>query len=83
MPARPEPKWLTVREVAEELGIAEVSVRKLIHAGKLPAYRPTTVTLRVRVEDLDNYMNSRPVAGPAALRDGRRGGKKPGPRVDR
>lgn len=45
-------KLLTVREVAEELGINEGEVVDLAETGKLPAYKIGGVYLRFKVEQV-------------------------------
>ncbi len=49
-------KFLTVPEVAAELGISERSVWRLIEEGELPAHRFGAST-RIRREDLDSYID--------------------------
>lgn len=60
-PSRPLKKnrFLTLREVAEELGISERSAWRLVEQDKLPAHEFGAST-RVSREDLDGYIeNSR------------------------
>jgi excisionase family DNA binding protein len=56
---------LTVAEVAAELKVTDVTVRRLIRAGRLAAYRSSyTGALRVTREALDAYQRNQwePVA---------------------
>jgi excisionase family DNA binding protein len=48
-------RFLSIREVAEELGISERSVWRLIEDGELPVHRFGSST-RVKREDLDAYI---------------------------
>jgi len=72
--------WARVAEIAEELGIHDQLIRKLVHQGKIPASRLGDHYILVSREGLDSYLKSNPVRGPNPLRDGRRNGKKPGRR---
>lgn len=74
------PEYLTVAEVARLLRLSDQAVRRLVHAGALPGYRLGDVEIRILRGDVDAYLLSRPVRGPAECRDGRRHGKKPGRR---
>ena len=48
-------KFLTIREVTDELGISERSVWRLIEDDKLPAHKFGSST-RIRRSDLDDYI---------------------------
>ena len=48
-------RFLTIREVADELGISERSVWRLIEDNELPAHKSGSST-RVRRSDLDDYI---------------------------
>jgi excisionase family DNA binding protein len=64
-------EWLTPREVADLLAVTVGTVRKWIHAGKLPASRTPGGRFRIRVEDLDLEPARdppRPVPGPETSR---------------
>lgn len=55
-PPRPKRKaFLSVREVAEELGISERSAWRLVEQGELPVHEFGGST-RVKREDLDAYV---------------------------
>lgn len=55
---------LTVREVAETMRVSTMTVYRLIRAGELPAIR-VGKHFRIRVEDLDTYLEERTVPGAA------------------
>lgn len=50
--------YLTVREVAAVLRVSNMTVYRLINAGELPALR-VGKSLRLRKDDLDDYLASR------------------------
>jgi excisionase family DNA binding protein len=52
---------LTVQEVAKQLGMHPISVRRAIHRGQLPAVRVGTKIL-IPVKALDEFLESRPAA---------------------
>jgi len=45
-----------VKEVANLLKVAPITVYKAIKEGSLPAYKAGKKSLRIRQEDLDNYI---------------------------
>ncbi|MCM8780091.1 MAG: helix-turn-helix domain-containing protein [Candidatus Omnitrophica bacterium] len=47
---------LTIRDVAQKLGIDENEVVKLAESGELPAYKVGGVYLRFKKEQVDAYM---------------------------
>jgi excisionase family DNA binding protein len=47
---------LSLREVAERLGVHEKTVSRLIQEGKIAAYR-VGGQIRIAVEDLDRYLS--------------------------
>ena len=51
---------------------------RLAHAKALPSYRIGEVLVVFRPSDVEEYICSHPLDGPASCRDGRRKGKKPG-----
>ena len=55
---RDEPMFLTVQQVAKRLGVSYNSVRGLIDAGALTAYRfgPGRGVYRIDPDDLDDYI---------------------------
>ena len=70
------PTTYTIREVAKILHVTEQTVRKTIHEGALSAFHVGT-NLRVTQEGLLNFIRENVSKGPLAVRDPRRGGKKP------
>lgn len=59
-PANPPP-LLTPAEVAEQLRVSTMTVRRLIAAGDLPAYRFGR-QVRIEPSDLDTYLARRRVS---------------------
>lgn len=57
---------LTVREVAERLGLGRNAVYRLIGSGELPHVRLGSRTIRVRSSDLTEYLLGRVRRGEAA-----------------
>jgi excisionase family DNA binding protein len=53
-----ESKYVVVQEIADELGVDLQTVRRWIHAGRLPAIRPGQKFLVLR-EDLDAFLEER------------------------
>lgn len=53
--------YLTMREVAEQLGVSERTVRNFIKSGDLPHSRigPSGKTVRIALADLQAYMEAR------------------------
>lgn len=58
-------RWIDQREAAEYLGITDRTLRRMIAAGKLPAYRLGPRLLRIDVADLDALMRPIPVGSGA------------------
>jgi len=61
-------KWLSVEDIADELGINKMTVYRLLDAGTIPGYRFGRL-YRVKPEDLDAYIRNSQVpakAGKAA-----------------
>lgn len=52
-------RLLTVREVAQLLGVSTETILRWTRAGKLPAIRLSSNALRFREEDLDAWMDER------------------------
>ena len=48
-------KWLSIQDVADELGINKMTVYRLVHGGEIPGYRFKRL-FRVKQEDLDAYI---------------------------
>ena len=70
------PTTYTIREVAKILHVTEQTVRKTVHEGALSAFHVGT-NLRITREALLNFIRENRAEGPLAVRDPRRGGKKP------
>jgi excisionase family DNA binding protein len=47
-------QFLTISEVAQELGLLQHDIKKLLQKGDLPAYQFGR-EVRIRVDDLDSY----------------------------
>lgn len=58
-------RWIDQREAAEYLGITDRTLRRMIAAGDLPAYRLGPRLLRIDVGDLDALMRRVPAGGGA------------------
>lgn len=56
-------RWVSQTEAAEYLGITDRTLRRMIAAGRLPAYRLGPRLLRIDVADLDALMRPVPVGG--------------------
>ena len=69
MSQRTEDERLTVSETANELGVSEKTVRRLIDEGDLPAYRPTPRKTWVLRRDLAAFWASRRIAPPKAEKE--------------
>lgn len=59
----PADELLSTAEAARRLGVAPVTIRWLIRAGRLPARRPYGPGWLVSVADLDAYASTRRPAG--------------------
>lgn len=57
------PRWIDQRQAADYLGITDRTLRRMIAAGKLPAYRLGPRLLRIDVADLDALLRPVPVGG--------------------
>lgn len=65
MPAQPTTPWsryVSLKHGAAYLSITEQSLRRYIAAGRIPAYRLGSRSLRVRREDLDALLERVPTA---------------------
>jgi excisionase family DNA binding protein len=58
--------WLSQAEAAEYLGITDRTIRRMIAAGELPAYRMGARLLRIDAADLDAVLRRVPAGGDAA-----------------
>jgi hypothetical protein len=79
MPA-PEREYLSPADLSAIFGATPQLWRRLVLSGEVKGYRLGETLIRVRREDAEAYLLSRPITGPVAVRDGRRKGKKPGPK---
>jgi excisionase family DNA binding protein len=52
----PQEPLMTMREVATALGVSERTARSVRASGRLPVVRPSPGTIRVRPEDLRQYI---------------------------
>lgn len=59
----PARRWVDQREAAEYLGITDRTLRRMIAAGDLPAYRLGPRLLRLDLADLDKLLRPVPVGG--------------------
>lgn len=63
-PALPKNRrWLTQIEAAEYLGVTDRTLRRMIAAGELPAYRLGKRLLRLDARDLDAMLRPIPTVG--------------------
>ena len=53
--------FLSIRQVADRLGLSETAVRRMIKKGKLPSMRtgPSDKVIRISERDLETYIASR------------------------
>jgi len=58
-----KPVMMTVKEIAKEIGVAPMTVYRLVHRGELPAIRISQRSLRVRREELVKYLENQQVEG--------------------
>lgn len=63
-------KLLGTWEVAEILGCCTETVRRLVHAGHLPARKMPGGSFRVLNADLHKYIMRQPAVEPAAIKKG-------------
>ena len=52
---RPDPKFLTIAEVATMMRVSKMTVYRLVHSGELPAVRVGR-SFRVPESDVDEYL---------------------------
>lgn len=64
-PGLPDPRFLTIAEVARLMRISKMTVYRLVHSGELPAARIGR-TLRVTEQAVRDYLRSAVVTGAAA-----------------
>ncbi len=53
--SRPDPKFLTIAEVATMMRVSKMTVYRLVHSGELPAVRVGR-SFRVPEGDVDDYL---------------------------
>ena len=53
--SRPDPKFLTIAEVATMMRVSKMTVYRLVHSGELPAVRVGR-SFRVPESDVDEYL---------------------------
>ena len=58
---REEPKWLSTREAAGELGITTRTLYRLIDSGQVPAYKFGRV-IRLKAEEVDAFVERSRIA---------------------
>jgi excisionase family DNA binding protein len=59
-------RWLTVADVAAELGLSEPTVRRMVATGRLPAYRLSKRSYSVDKTDLAQFVAKCRTSGDAA-----------------
>ncbi|MGP5251486.1 helix-turn-helix domain-containing protein [Brachybacterium alimentarium] len=59
---------LSIAEAAEQLGLTEKTIRRYIAAGKLPAYRVGSRTVRIKSSDLERLLKPIPTANGGGAR---------------
>ncbi len=72
--------FLGPAEVSQLFGGCAATWRKLANEGALPSYRIGRVLLVFRPDEVQAYLEANRNTGPCPLRDGRRRGRRPGPR---
>ena len=58
IPSRARTRYLSLQDIAEELGISDRTVRRWVASGRLPAVRPSERVIRVKAEDLDAFLGT-------------------------
>ncbi|WP_153395789.1 helix-turn-helix domain-containing protein [Ornithinicoccus halotolerans] len=61
------PRWESINDAADRLGVHHQTVRRWVSAGRLEAVRFGPRVLRVRVEDVDRLGTPLPTAGGGPL----------------
>ncbi len=56
-------RWVSQVEAAEHLGITDRTLRRMVAAGDLPAYRLGPRLLRIDLADVDALLRRIPTAG--------------------
>jgi excisionase family DNA binding protein len=60
------PEYLSLAQAQARFGVHRRTLAKLIHAGRLPAYRPGCRRMLVAAAEVEAYIRSRPVAAGGA-----------------
>lgn len=55
-PQRTVIEWVTVPQIAAELGVSKMTVYRLVHAGEIPSYKVRNL-YRVKRTDFDAYLD--------------------------
>ena len=58
MPDRPKPEFVTIPQAAKRLGIGVKLLRRRARGGAFPVYRPGTSWPRVRIADVERWVDS-------------------------
>lgn len=56
--SRARTRYLSLQDIAEELGISDRTVRRWIATGRLKAVRPSPRVIRVEASELDRFIIS-------------------------
>lgn len=59
-----ENTWLSIQEAADHLGVNPRTVRRYMRLGRLEASRVSNKVVRIRLADLDRFMDSNVPAKP-------------------
>ncbi|MGV9710728.1 helix-turn-helix transcriptional regulator [Gordonia sp. NPDC003424] len=60
--SRARTRYLSLQDVAAELGVSDRTIRRYIADGKLSAFRPSTRTIRIDPAELDRFISQGGVA---------------------
>ncbi len=58
-----EQRFMSVEQIAKDLGVSEDFVRGLIRSGELPAYRVGKKEYRVKIDDYERFLEGRKIKG--------------------
>lgn len=53
-----EEMWVSITEAAKQLGVNPRTVRRYIRDGRLPVSRLSTQVVRIRLADIDRFLNA-------------------------
>lgn len=56
--SRARTRYLSLQDVANELGVSDRTVRRYIADGKLSAFRPSQRTIRIDPAELDRFIST-------------------------